>query len=412
MLQRAGEALLIASGDGFTYRVSRLLLALLITLLSLDGLHDPRPDRVSAKSAVGKLAAWLARMLGRLASLGLVAWGPISGSAMRAVQLSAQAWSRLVANRQQLAAVATSPLAPLRLARQLSHGFLYSFGPDMSKQILANESVGDFAHLDKEHALQHAALLLQAFYGFRRLRNNKLRKEALLSTGSLRFRAHLQSGLRHRPARFVRTASDDRRAPRSVFQQAEAATRWLVSECGLGVPSVLISVTGGAQRLKLTPEAQQLFERGLVSAHRPVPVLVGPGTGPRYRPRRRDPPPLCPIGWLSIFHPRLRPSLCSPLLPSRPHLPSSSRLETPSLPPSMPRGCAPLASCRVSLCVCGCGRPCGDPRSRAPPRPRAPAPPLPRAPAHAGERRQDARHLDPDWWHFDGRDETRGRRHL
>ena len=53
-----------------------------------------------------------------------------------------------------------------------------------------------------------------------------------------------------------------------MHDQADACTRWLVSECGLGIPTVLISITGGAQTLKLSPEVQQTFERGLVRAAR------------------------------------------------------------------------------------------------------------------------------------------------
>ena len=35
--------------------------------------------------------------------------------------------------------------------------------------------------------------------------------------------------------------------------EAEAVTRWLVHDCGVGVPSVLISITGGAQDFMLPP---------------------------------------------------------------------------------------------------------------------------------------------------------------
>ena len=39
--------------------------------------------------------------------------------------------------------------------------------------------------------------------------------------------------------------------------EAEAVTRWLVHDCGVGVPSVLISITGGAQDLMLPPNSPQ-----------------------------------------------------------------------------------------------------------------------------------------------------------
>ena len=39
--------------------------------------------------------------------------------------------------------------------------------------------------------------------------------------------------------------------------EAEAVTRWLVHDCGVGVPSVLISITGGAQDRMLPPNSPQ-----------------------------------------------------------------------------------------------------------------------------------------------------------
>jgi hypothetical protein len=80
------------------------------------------------------------------------------------------------------------------------------------------------------------------------------RWQTLLSTGTTRFWAHVQHGLRYRPARFARIASDQRKLCRPVREQADAVTRWLVQECGLGIPTVVISVTGGAQALVLSQE--------------------------------------------------------------------------------------------------------------------------------------------------------------
>ena len=51
-------------------------------------------------------------------------------------------------------------------------------------------------------------------------------------------------------------------------EEADAVTRWLVHDCGVGVPSVLISITGGAQDFRLPQNVQTAFERGLMRAAR------------------------------------------------------------------------------------------------------------------------------------------------
>ena len=79
---------------------------------------------------------------------------------------------------------------------------------------------------------------------------------------------------RRAPAGFVRVRvpAEGEAAPRrdgSVRgEEADAVTRWLVHDCGVGVPSVLISITGGAQDFRLPQNVQTAFERGLMRAAR------------------------------------------------------------------------------------------------------------------------------------------------
>ena len=54
----------------------------------------------------------------------------------------------------------------------------------------------------------------------------------------------------------------------SMGETAEVLSRWLVHDCRLGKPSVIISLTGGAQTFHMRPTLQASFERGLVQAAR------------------------------------------------------------------------------------------------------------------------------------------------
>ena len=126
----------------------------------------------------------------------------------------------------------------------------------------------DFSTGAEQPKLHEAARLLQQFYLYKRSRALTRRKGSVLSTGRLRFWQQMQSGGRHKPAPFVRTASSRAHGCLGVHDQAEAVMRWLINETGLLPPSVLISVTGSAQTLNLVGAVQQLFERGLVRAAR------------------------------------------------------------------------------------------------------------------------------------------------
>ena len=84
------------------------------------------------------------------------------------------------------------------------------------------------------------------------------RKRDLASTGFVVFRGaeSRAEAERRAPAGFVRVrvpveAEECKEARRRG--EAEAVTRWLVHDCGVGVPSVLISITGGAQDFRLPP---------------------------------------------------------------------------------------------------------------------------------------------------------------
>ena len=75
----------------------------------------------------------------------------------------------------------------------------------------------------------------------------------VLSVGTLRFWTHVQSGLGHHPACFVRVASDERMLCRSVKDQANLVTRWLVHECGLGGTLLLIGICFGICYMRKKP---------------------------------------------------------------------------------------------------------------------------------------------------------------
>ena len=81
------------------------------------------------------------------------------------------------------------------------------------------------------------------------------RKRDLASTGFVVFRGaeSRAEAERRAPAGFVRVRVPDEAGAPTRRGEAEAVTRWLVHDCGVGVPSVLISVTGGAQDFRLPP---------------------------------------------------------------------------------------------------------------------------------------------------------------
>ena len=115
---------------------------------------------------------------------------------------------------------------------------------------------------------------IQAFYRFRLVQLETRRKQALAATGGIIFRVpEVERRGGRRPSAFVRVRAppppDESVGGRDAHQDAaDTAARWLVHDCGAGVPSVLISVTGGAQNFRLPQNLQAAFERGLMRAAR------------------------------------------------------------------------------------------------------------------------------------------------
>ena len=112
-----------------------------------------------------------------------------------------------------------------------------------------HESVSDEIETDAATAkeferVERAARLLQSYYSYQRWRHRKLRGQCMLSAGSLRFWSHIQHGLRYRPAKFVRVASDSRKLCRPVREQADAVTRWFpaLSALVVGKRSILCTL--------------------------------------------------------------------------------------------------------------------------------------------------------------------------
>ena len=118
-----------------------------------------------------------------------------------------------------------------------------------------------------------AITVLQRLFRMRASANRLRRSRVLRQTGVLAFGSMDHAAVRrHSYFATVSVNATPSRAPAGAesthAEEAGVVTRWLVHECGLGKPDVLLSITGGAQKCMLGPAQQASFERGLASAAR------------------------------------------------------------------------------------------------------------------------------------------------
>lgn len=266
VLIAVGNMLTVVASSSATPVATRIVVAGCLSLIALSDTLT-LPDVVTAKTGIAKLSLRTIQKLSRhaLSSVGLA--HRLASPPLRQAARFRAAATRVMTRNSIIHLLATAPWTPFRamrgatrgLSRMMSNEDVVSAGPD---------APGAHADAELQRAIR-AARLVQNFYTFQKIRARCLRRQALLRNGSMRFWSHVQhGGTRHRPARFIRVAADVRKQASPVRDQADAVARWLTQDSALGIPTVLISVTGGAQSLGLPQDVQQVFERGLVRAAR------------------------------------------------------------------------------------------------------------------------------------------------
>ena len=199
--------------------VLRLTLATMLSLLVLSDTLS-LPDVVTAKTGLAKLSLKAMRKGMSILAAGATHTNKasrrlISPPLRHAAKLK-RAVGRVVSTNKFASLLASAPLTPFKAMRGATIGLtrIISKGvdaPDATEQGNADVSV---------MMMIRAARLLQDYYSFQKMRHRTLRREALLRDGSLRFWSHVQhGGTRHRPARFIRVASDQRKLARPMREQ-------------------------------------------------------------------------------------------------------------------------------------------------------------------------------------------------
>ncbi|KAL1522794.1 hypothetical protein AB1Y20_017766 [Prymnesium parvum] len=150
--------------------------------------------------------------------------------------------------------------------------------------ILRRESLKVTAlFIERLRRRENLVVRVQRFVRAMLLRQSDARARVICGGGRLRFAAAqaAQRGAWQAPAPWVRvlveqTPARGRAAPaaadaahaEAMKEASEVVGRWLVHDSRLGIPSVVISLVGGARPFSLKPTLKASFERGLVHAAR------------------------------------------------------------------------------------------------------------------------------------------------